>query len=210
MCSICQSTELLHYFANRHISWKFIIGKAPWWGGFWERMIKSVKLSLKKAIGPSSLTHDELLIEVEAIVNTRPLTYVEDGEEGLNYSLTPFHLINGRRICTTSNSQHHEIVSTHNALTKRYKLQRRLLSQFTMTWRKHYLFELRKSHALKGKRQNRHPNIAVGDMVILKDDSTKRTFWKLAKVQELIVGRDQKVSAVIIKVPDSSRCLRCR
>lgn len=161
VCSICWSPEVLHYFANRQISWKFIIEKAPWWGGFWERMIKSVKLSSKKSIGRSSLIHDELntvLIEVEAIVNTWPLTYVEDGEEGLNYSLTPSHLINGRRICTTSNSQHHEIVSTHNALTKRYKLQRRFLSQFTMIWQKHYLLELRESHALKGKRQNRHPS----------------------------------------------------
>ena len=159
-----------------------------------------------------ALTYDELntvLIEVEAIVNTRPLTYVEDGEEVLNYSLTPSHLINGRRICTTSNSQHHEIVSTHNALMKRYKLQRRLLSQFTMIWRKQYLLELRESHVLKGKRQNRHPNIAVGDIVILKDDSTKRAFWKLAKIQELIVGRDQRVRAAVIKAPDSSRCLRC-
>ena len=61
-------------------------------------MIKTVKLSLRKAIGRGILNWDELntvLIEVEAIVNVRPLTYVEEGEYGLNYSLTPSHLING-------------------------------------------------------------------------------------------------------------------
>ena len=45
-------------------------------------------------------------------MNSRPLTYVEDGEDGLNYSLTPSHLINGRKIYTSpNNSQHHKIVS---------------------------------------------------------------------------------------------------
>ena len=59
--------------------------------------------------------YDELntvLIEIETIVNARPLTYAEDGENSLTYSLTPSHLINSRRI-STSNSQHYEIVSNH-------------------------------------------------------------------------------------------------
>ena len=92
ICSICRSPEVLHYFANHQISWKFIIEKAPWWGGLWERIIKTVKLSLRNAIGYGILNWDErntVLIEVEAIVNVRPLTYVEEGEYGLNYSLTP-------------------------------------------------------------------------------------------------------------------------
>jgi len=208
--SICRSPEVLNYFSNRQISWKFIIEKAPWWGGFWERMIKTVKQSLKKSIGRSLLQYDELntvLIEIEAIVNTRPLTYVEDGENSLTYSLTPSHLINGRRI-STSNSQHQEIISTHQTLTKRHKFQRRLLKQFTTIWRKQYLLQLRESHALKLKKQGKHRPIEVDDMVILKDESTKRAFWKLARVKELITGRDKQVRAAVIELPDSSRCLR--
>ena len=42
----------------------------------------------------------------------------------------------------------------------------------------------------------------------MKDESTKRAFWKLARVKDLITGRDQQVRAAVIKLPDSSRCLR--
>ena len=31
------------YLTNQRTSWKFIVAKAPWWGGFWERMVRSVK-----------------------------------------------------------------------------------------------------------------------------------------------------------------------
>ena len=42
--------------------------------------------------------------------------------------------------------------------------------------------------------------IRVGDVLILKDDNTKRLFWKLAVVHELLPGRDGQVRAAIIKV----------
>ena len=162
------------------------------------------------SIGRSSLRYDELntvLVEIESIVNARPITYVEDGEENLTYSLTPSHLINGRRI-STLNAQHHDIVSTYQTLTKKHKLQRRLLCQFTNIWRKQYLLQLRENHTLKSRRQGKHCNIVVDDMVILKDEPTKRAFWKLARVKDLITGRDQQVRAAVIKLPDSSRFLR--
>lgn len=43
--------------------------------------------------------------------------------------------------------------------------------------------------------------VRVGDIVILKDDSTSRAFWKLGKVEELLPGNDGKVSAAFDKVP---------
>ena len=40
ICTIIQSTEVQQYFTNHQISWKFSIERAPWWGEFWERMVK--------------------------------------------------------------------------------------------------------------------------------------------------------------------------
>lgn len=52
-------------------------------GGIFERMIKSAKRCMRKSIGRNSLTYDELLTlvtEVEAVLNSRPLTYVSSEE----------------------------------------------------------------------------------------------------------------------------------
>lgn len=62
---------------NHRIEWRFFLERAPWLGGFFERMIGSVKRCLRKVLGNARLTFDEfltVLIEVEATLNSRPLT----------------------------------------------------------------------------------------------------------------------------------------
>ena len=204
---IARSKEVTRYLSNNGVSWKFIVEKAPWWGGFWERLIQSVKRCLKKCIGRTTLNYDELqtlLSEVEAVVNSRPLTYVADDRDGVTYTLCPSHLINGRRITSTPNGGHFEVVSTNASLTRRAKHHRHLLRQFTVQWRKTYLLNLRENHAAKS-RSRCGPEIAAGDVVILKGDSTNRMFWKLAKVEELLPGRDGLVRAAIVKVANSDQ-----
>ena len=52
---------------------------APWQGGVYERMVGIVERSLRKAIGRQRLALEQLitlLVEVEGITNSRPLTYV--------------------------------------------------------------------------------------------------------------------------------------
>ena len=51
----------------------------PWWGGIFEKMVQTAKRCLRKILGNARLTQEELLtavIEVEMIVNSRPLSYV--------------------------------------------------------------------------------------------------------------------------------------
>ena len=84
--------------------------------------MRSVRNCLKKTIGRSSLTFEELrmlLIEIEAILNNRPLTYIYDDENGVSYTLTPADLIYGRRISLTPSGWHFDVVSTSQALTRR-------------------------------------------------------------------------------------------
>ena len=47
-------------------------------------------------------------------------------------------------------------------------------------------------------------SVTVGDIVILKNDSTSTAFWKLGKVEQLIPGKDGKVRAAIVKVSSSN------
>ncbi|GFU93035.1 integrase catalytic domain-containing protein [Trichonephila clavipes] len=56
---------------DKGIHWKFIVERAPWWGGFYERLVKTIKDPLRKILG-RALTFEELstiLSEVEVIVN---------------------------------------------------------------------------------------------------------------------------------------------
>ena len=72
-------------------------------GGFYERMVQSVKRPLRKIIGRSNQRFEELntvLIEVEAVINCRLLTFVYDDCEGVSYALTPSHLLYGRRMAS--------------------------------------------------------------------------------------------------------------
>ena len=40
--------------------WKFNLERAPWWGGFFERMVGNVKAYLRKVLSNARLTFDEL------------------------------------------------------------------------------------------------------------------------------------------------------
>ena len=75
---------------NQGIIWLFIAQRAAFWGGTWKRMVRSVKRCLRKIIGRSSLNVDELntlLTEVESVINSRPITYLYDDQDGISCAL---------------------------------------------------------------------------------------------------------------------------
>ena len=92
---ILSGNDVLSYAANEDIKWKYIVELAPWMGGFYEQLIGLVKRSLRKAIEKLCLTYEQFLTilkEVEAIINSRPLVYIDD-DINSNISLTPSHFL---------------------------------------------------------------------------------------------------------------------
>ncbi|XGW34077.1 hypothetical protein V3C99_018109, partial [Haemonchus contortus] len=82
--------------------WKHITPYAPWQGGFYERMIKSIKYSFHKTVGRSTLSFEELstvVTEIESILNTRPLTY-ETTDLDRNQIIRPIDFLQ-RDLCLT-------------------------------------------------------------------------------------------------------------
>ena len=192
------------------VTWQFNVERAPWWGSPFERMVRSTKRCLKKLIGRAHFSLDELttaLAEIEAVLNSRPLSYVSD--EDMEEPITPSHLIVGRRIlnlpdnldyvCDLSDS---EFTLNTNHATKRVKHLNHVLNHFWKRWRTEYLSSLREVHAHISRRSPGDSNsqISVGEIVIVKDEHLPRGLWKLGIVQEVLKGRDGLMRAAVVKI----------
>ena len=130
---IMNDPSVIRYFTQERIRWSYILEKAPWWGGFYERLVKSLKSSLKKTIGRAKLTQDELVTvvaEAEMILNCQPISYVssEDVEE----PLSPAHLIIGRRISALPDE---DFGISQNDLSRRERHLNMILGHFWKRWR---------------------------------------------------------------------------
>ncbi|XP_076736554.1 uncharacterized protein LOC143415116 isoform X1 [Maylandia zebra] len=83
---------------TKRIHFKFNPPHAPHFGGAWEREIRSVKNALKRTIGAQMFTEEVLrtvLIEVEGILNSKPLGYVSSDIADID-PITPNLLLMGR------------------------------------------------------------------------------------------------------------------
>ena len=77
--TVFSDTTVKEHLAGMGSEWIFNLEWAPWWGGAFEQMIKSTKRCLRKTIGRAHFSMDELLTplaEIEAIINSRPLSYL--------------------------------------------------------------------------------------------------------------------------------------
>ena len=142
---------------------------------------------------------ETVLIEIEMVINCRPLTYLyEEVEE----ALTPSHLVIGRRLMSNfmkSDAVKVDYSSEH--LNNRYKYLQSVIEHYWKRFSKEYLLELHEHHLYTHKRNyDEFCKLLVGDVVLIKDDSMKRMEWKKGKVEELIYGDDKKVRGALLKV----------
>ena len=192
------ATEVQDYASNQNVRWKFNLEAAPWFGGFFERLVKSVKRCLKKCLSNSKVTYEEmltLLIEIEKIINNRPLTYVYNdlSEE----PLTPSHLVNGRRLGKNVSEEVNDPIDLNGQLTK-------ILDHFWKRWSRDYLLELRETHRLKHER-NSTSSIKLGDIVLIQDEHLPRSRWRTGRVKELIRSKDNTVRGALITVSNKDK-----
>jgi len=89
--------EVITKCSAKGIEFKFIPPRSPHFGGLWEAAVKSAKHLLQRIISEASLTYEELetaVTEVEAILNSRPLTPTSSDPNDLT-ALTPGHFLIG-------------------------------------------------------------------------------------------------------------------
>ncbi|GFV67826.1 integrase catalytic domain-containing protein [Trichonephila clavipes] len=92
---ICKSNRIQLFSAEEGIEWNFIPPASPHFGGLWEANIKSMKRILSRVAKSAIMNFEELttlMAQIEAVLNSRPLSPLSSDPNDLN-PLTPGHFL---------------------------------------------------------------------------------------------------------------------
>lgn len=199
------------YCIKNNISWRFIPELAPWFGGFYERLIGIVKNCLKRTLEKHLLNHGQLctiIKEVEAVVNTRPLTTV--GQE-LEHVLTPadFLKIGGPLVTDISDTEFLENATvTKENLVTGWKRGQNILQEYVKMFSSHYLTSLReRNHAHKQNRLAVKRIPKINDLVQIKNDNN-RAHWKVGRITEVKMSSDGQIRVAKVTMPSGETLTR--
>ena len=125
-------------------------------GGFYERIMQNLKGNLRKSLKNSQLNFEELitvLVEVDTVINSRPLTYMSPDD--IQDALIAAHLILGKQLLTLPDGKVclNEEHDTPEILSKRAKCLRTLQAHFWRRWQSEHLSELREHHTARSSKE---------------------------------------------------------
>jgi hypothetical protein len=191
------NSVVAHQLSQQGTTWHFNPPSAPHQGGLWEAGVKRTKYHLKRVIGENRLTFEEfqtLLCQVEACMNSRPLCALSADPSDFD-ALTPGHFLVGGPLNAVPEGDLQEI--KFNRLSRWQKVQQ-MLQHWWTRWRQEYLSNLQQRFKWAEKREN----LAVGDLVTIKDDNLPPTKWKLGRIININPGNDDCVRNVTVKTAE--------
>ena len=197
------STQMSTVFGVHAPEWIFITPRAPHHGGWWERLVRSVKSCLRKSLGQKCITKKELetiLIEIEHTVNSRPLTrlYGQPGDEG---PITPSHFLLEQPLERPLNDDLMPLSAAE--LSQKYHTRQFALSKFWKKWKEQYITNL--PPVVQNFKNG--SSVEVGDLVLIRDENIgSRLEWPLARVLRVYPGRDGRIRSVDVKTRKSVIC----
>lgn len=197
------------YFAEQNIVWRFTPEGAPWMGGAYERLVQVTKLAFKKTYGEQVISEREFLttiIEIEGMMNSRPIVYVDQHLE--TPILTPNHFlrVSFPAIPVSIEEVEHKRLSTKQNVIECWKASERHMNYFWRIWSEQYLLALGDIHRRIAETPAERPK--VGDIVLMVDPNLKRGYWKKAVIERLILSADGKCRSAQIRINPKSRMIR--
>ncbi|XP_029157246.1 uncharacterized protein LOC114929752 [Nylanderia fulva] len=191
--------EIAGYMSDKNVQWHFISPRAPHHGGLWEAAVKMAKVHISRITKDAHLRYEELqtlLIQVEAILNSRPLTPMSSDPDDLA-PLTAGHFLIGGPLTSYPKPSLENLAI--NRLSRWQHLEQ-LRQHFWRRWTKEYLHHLQQ----RNKWQSIDSSIYKGQMVILKEDNMPPLSWPLGRISEIHPGHDGIVRTATIKTTKGS------
>ena len=168
-------------------------------GGVWERQVKTVKtiLTATMTLCPARLDDQSLrtlLYEVMAIVNSRPITYVQQDDPTAPEPLTPNHIITMKS--KIPHSPPGDYVKEDMYLRKRWRRVQFLAEQFWSRWKKEYVLNISKRQKWLEAKQE----LNEGAVVMIADENSARNQWPLGKVVKTHKGNDGLIRSADVQI----------
>ncbi|XP_073979069.1 uncharacterized protein [Rhodnius prolixus] len=179
---------------KRSIEWHFIPPRAPHFGGLWEAAVKSTKRLLKVMLGTQEPTMEcflTIICQIEAILNSRPLTAVSSSPDDLQV-LTPGHFLIMRPMTALPPDSS---LTPRTALKSKWAMAQLTVGQFWKRWHKEYLLE---QQAMLKWHSPSFP-AAVGQIVMIMDDNLPPLQWSIGRIVKLHHGRDDVARVAEVK-----------
>ncbi|XP_055623371.1 uncharacterized protein LOC129766802 [Toxorhynchites rutilus septentrionalis] len=190
---------VIHGVENDNIEFRFIPARSPNFGGLWESAVKAFKTLFKRTIGTRTLIYDEMqtvLVQIEAILNSRPLTPISNDPTDYE-ALTPGHFLIQRPLTAIPEPNLEHL--PENRLSAWQRIQH-YTQQLWKKWSHMYLSNLQN----RTRWTRRRENLSVGTMVVLKEDNLPPLRWRLGRITEIHQGSDGNIRVVTVRTPDGS------
>lgn len=187
--------NLSQTLARKGVTWRFSPPNCPHWGGIFEAAVKSAKTHLRRVIGETVLTFEELatvLCKVEAVLNSRPLCPLSPDPNDLEV-LTPGHFLIGQPLTALPEYPWREERTTR---LSRYQMLQQLGQNFWYRWSVEYLHLLQQ----RVKWTDRTEPPREGDLVLLKEANLPSLVWRRGRILKLLMGHDgtPRVAEVLV------------
>ncbi len=138
------------------------------------------------------------LAQIEATLNSRPLTPLDSAPEDGVQALTPGHFLVGRPL---SAIPERDVTGCKHTSLKRWNLCQRISQDFWRRWKQEYIHQLNRFS--KWKKPSR--DFQIGDVVLCKDlPEVGCRQWPLAKVIDIHPRKDGHVRVVTISSTKST------
>ncbi|XP_076856690.1 uncharacterized protein LOC143510810 [Brachyhypopomus gauderio] len=191
------SPVLQQQLSKQMISFHFNPPAAPHFGGAWEREIRSVKTALYTTVGAQAVSEEVLrtvLLEVEGILNSKPLGYVSSDARDPD-PVTPNVLLMGR----PDGSLPQVVYPKDELLSRRHWRHSQVLADhFWSSFIRSYLPGLQS----RQKWRSTLADLTEDSVVMIVDPQLPRALWPIGRVIKVHPSPDGRIRSADVQVKD--------